>query len=938
MRLPWIWEKPQCSPLPDVRDESWPQTVWDHFVLAELEAAGLEPASQASREQWIRRAAFVLTGLPPAPVEVDTFVSDKAPEAIARERVVDRLLASPHFGERWARHWMDVMRYAESRGHESDFLIANAFHYRNYLIKAFNEDIGYDQFVREHLAGDLLENPRLDPVTGANDSVLATGWPFLGEEVHSPVDIRGDECDRVDNKIDVMSKAFLGLTVACARCHDHKFDAISQADYYSLAGFFLSSSYRQVRFESIERNRTVSENLWALRERSRSSLLKGLADQFEPGLAELGQKLHAALQGKSNEWSSVLDEAKTDSLHPLHRLHGNAGVSSETANQQVQRVLVDYSDRAEFWRPDGFAFGPRARRIGDLRFGAGVDPVTGIHVRPAAVFDPAWHVLETSEESEKDSGTIETSTYAGRILRTRTVTLESGKVHHLVRGKVRIYAGVDSHIMLAGPLHGGLVKKDGIRGNAGLRWVSHDLSAYAGHRVHFEFSPIKRGDSVEILKVVECEKAPMVPNVENRLVYEALETFRRTGSGAVLAGAVQGAFRTVIARLREGDLDDPSVASLADFMVRNRTLFSEESTPDVLAGFAGEQRRICDDIRARSRTAVSWLDGDGVEEYLLKRGRHQTPEGPCDRGLPVAINCAKPIRSADTSGRLELAGQLIDPENPLVARVIANRVWHHVFGRGIVGTTDNFGWLGERPTHPELLDRLAWDFVHKHGWSVKSLIRELVLSQSFGMASTPSNDPKVAEIDPENKLLHRMPLRRLEGEVLRDAILTVSGRLDRAMLGRPVPVHLTEFVVGRGRPSRSGPLDGEGRRSVYISVRRNFLSTLMLTFDTPTPFSTIGRRTVTNVPGQSLALMNDAFIHEQAGVWVERLLYEAPGGDSGRVETIFRQALGRAPSNSERSRCLSSLRQLRKETDSDAAAWKELCHTVFSLNEFLYVP
>ena len=262
---PWLWQAPRRQNLPAVKNTHWPLSPEDRFILHRLEQSGLQPAPATDDRTWLRRVHFVITGLPPGRSETQAFLADTKPGA--RERVVDRLLASPHFGERWARHWMDLMRYAESRGHESDFIIANAWHFRDYLIRAFNEGVAYDQFLLEHLAGDLLPKPRLRPGTDINESVLATGWAFLGEENHSPVDIRQDECERIDNKLDVFSKTFLGLTVSCARCHDHKFDPIRAQDYYALTGFMLGSSFRQTRFEAMENNRKMAAELASLRER-----------------------------------------------------------------------------------------------------------------------------------------------------------------------------------------------------------------------------------------------------------------------------------------------------------------------------------------------------------------------------------------------------------------------------------------------------------------------------------------------------------------------------------------------------------------------------------------------------------------------------------------------------------------------------------------------
>ena len=279
-RLPWIWQTPQQSEPPKVQDSAWPAGSVDRFVLRKLEAEKLRPAEPADDRVWIRRVHFAITGLPPKPEDVQAFLNDKSRNR--KRTLVRALLDSPHYGERWARHWMDLVRYAESRGHEGDSILPNAYRYRDYLIRALNADLPYDALVTEHLAGDLLENPRLHPETGANESILATGWPFFGEMLEAPVDLRQDECDRLDNKVDVMSKTFLGLTVACARCHDHKFDAIRQRDYYAMAGFILSSSYRQARFESMEQNKVVVEKLEALRQDHLPKIAKAFAAAARP--------------------------------------------------------------------------------------------------------------------------------------------------------------------------------------------------------------------------------------------------------------------------------------------------------------------------------------------------------------------------------------------------------------------------------------------------------------------------------------------------------------------------------------------------------------------------------------------------------------------------------------------------------------------------------
>ena len=288
----WCWHPPRVTPPPPVKNAAWCTSDIDRFVLARLESAGLEPAAEASRETLVRRAAEILTGLPALPADVARVTTDPDPHAF--DHYVDQLLASPHYGERFARHWLDVARYGEARGHEFDYRIPNAWQYRDWVVKAFNDDLPYDQFVREQIAGDLVERPRIDAKTGANESVVGTGFWFLGEAVHGPVDIAQDEADRMDNCIDTFGKAFLGLALGCARCHDHKFDAISNEDYYALTGMLMSSSYRQVPFQTLEANRAVARRLDAAASDARRRLLPLIAAAVGPDGASLSKGMPAA--------------------------------------------------------------------------------------------------------------------------------------------------------------------------------------------------------------------------------------------------------------------------------------------------------------------------------------------------------------------------------------------------------------------------------------------------------------------------------------------------------------------------------------------------------------------------------------------------------------------------------------------------------------------
>lgn len=938
-RLPWIWETPKRQSVPDAPGA----TEVDKFIAAKLTTKGLKPASAADDLTWFRRIHFALTGMPPLREATHAFLKDTSSQR--RERVVDALLGSVHFGERWARHWMDLVRYAESRGHESDFHIANAWRYRDYLIRTFNADVPYDRFVAEHVAGDLLP-PRLDSATGANESVIATGWAFLGEEVHSPVDTRQDECDRIDNKVDVLTKTFLGLTVACARCHDHKFDAITQNDYYAMSGFLLSSPYRQTRFETVVSHAQAAEKLAAIRKKHTGALTAAFAKAAKPAAGKLASQLLAA-PGAAAPWAEPLKQAAENVQHPLHTFAVLAKDPDVAKPERLKELLAqrlapepaipadalvaaDFTrPAATLWRTDGPSFGARPLSAGEMIIGKAERPLARIMPYGAAVRDSFWNGLKNGPGTEGESGSQASTERAGRTLLTPRFTMKTGRLQYLIRGKATAYAGVDTHIMVTGPLHGRLRANFDTKDK--LAWVTHDLTAYAGHRTHVEIAP--QGDSaLEVLMVVDAPAAPQW------LPVTSWQPKADAPSLQAVANALQADALAALDRMATGKPVEPTLAPLADWLLQNAALL--EVTPTVVSeaatAFIKEQDELAATIRWESALAPTLSDLSGVDENLLVRGKHQRPGAVAKRGLPEAFGTPR-IAPADSSGRAELARQMTDPANPLTARVIVNRVWHHVFGRGIVPTVDNFGYLGERPSHPEMLDHLAWQFIHEDKWSLKKLIRRLALTDTFAR-STRASDPKVAEVDPKNLLLHHFPVRRLEGESIRDSLLTISGRLDAKPFGPPVPTHLTAFIVGRGQPG-SGPLDGNGRRSIYTSVRRNFLPSMMTAFDFPTPFSTVGRRNVTNVPAQSLVMMNDPFVRDQAALWAARMMKELPEAtDESRIAWLFESAFTRQPNAEEKRLAMESLAELRALAPGDpAAVWPEFCHALLNTNDFIYL-
>jgi hypothetical protein len=977
----WAWRPVRAVEPPAVKDRDWGRDPVDAFLLAKLEEKGLKPAPAADRRTWLRRVTFDLIGLPPTPAEIDAFVKDDSPRAY--EKVVDRLLGSPHFGERWGRHWLDLVRYAESRGHEFDPNIPNAYQYRDYVIRALNADVPYNQFVLEHLAGDLLPRPRRHPRDGFNESILGTGFWFLGEEVHSPVDVRQDQADRFDNRIDVMGKTFLGLTVACARCHDHKFDAITQKDYYALFGFLSSSSYRLVRFDSLDHNRAVAVELAKLRERARAQLGKALAEAARPAAERMGDYLLAARAAPGDadrkrlaeiaasrkldatllrEWVAILGHAARDPADPFHAwalVCKEAEAKDEKRFADLLRPLVEEMRRrrdaagalkdaqkildyghlsAADWMPDGASFGTGPARPGDVRLsGDTLRPVVRFVERGAAEYDRAFDVLRLSRGAENDPGALGRVTLrAGRTLRTPTFKITTGHVYYLVKGAGAVYAAVSAHTLIDGPLHAQLVTS--LPAGGEYRWHSQDLTPYKGLDAHLEFTAASGADFAVAL-VVQATETPHRIEPPNGALLKLLGEAKSLDA---LAAGYDRLFAELTKRLAAdriaGAADAADQARLAAWLARHPALLGDRAKTftETAAALVAEQKKVAAGIKAGSRLAPALLDGDGVDEHVFIRGVPKAEGERAPRRLLEALAGPKPLAVAHGSGRLELAKQIVDPAvNPFVARVFVNRVWHHLFGRGLVASVDNFGVLGEAPTHPELLDYLADRFV-KEGWSTKKLVRELALTNAYRMSSQPS--PEADKVDPSNLLLHRMRLRRLEGEAIRDAMLSVSRRLDPALFGPSVPIHLTPFLDGRGRPG-SGPLDGNGRRSVYLAVRRNFLSPMLLAFDTPAPFSTVGRRTVSNVPAQALILMNDSFVHQQAEVWARKVLAK-PGTTAERVTDMFLCAFARPPSAEERKACEAFLEQqasLHKVEADDEKVWADLAHTLFNVKEFIFL-
>ena len=773
-RRHWAYQPPKDRPLPSVRNESWVRTPIDRFILAKLEEKHLQPAPQADRATLVRRVTFDLIGLPPTQEEVDGFVEDKSPDAY--QKVVERLLASPHYGERWARHWLDLVRYAETDGHEFDVDKPNAWRYRDYVIRAFNDDLPYKQFVTEQIAGDLRGQHRV--AAEIDQPAVGTGFYWLGEIKNGAVDSNESIADRVDNQIDVIGKTFLGLTVACARCHDHKFDPIPTADYYSLAGFLHSSRLRQVDVDPPEQSARVN----AL-------------------MAEIERLKHSP------------DPTPSD--------------IEKTFDAKYQ-VYDDFSDAS---RPNWFMTGPAFRIAGGmLTSGAVSDTLEGIAL-------------------------------------SRPFVVEKQFIHVLMRGAGEVRFVVDEY----------KDKSRRLKAGANWQWKTLEAKMTIGRSAYFEVVDFNRNGHLEVDAIVQSSE------------------------------------------------EKPPVAL----------------PPDVIAQPVSDMIAALEAQIPPSEFAMSTLDSDPRNVHINIRGSYKNPGAEAPRRFLTILagDTQPPITQG--SGRLELAQRITADSNPLLARVMVNRIWLHHFGQGIVATPDNFGLTGDPPSHPELLDFLALEFA-RGGWSIKNMHRIMVLSNTYQMSSRP--DAAADGADPQNKLLHRMPVRRLEAEAIHDSILAVAGTLNPAVYGPGVPPYITPYMDGdpRGKPA-SGPLDNYGRRSIYVQVRRNYLADFLVTFDYPPPISTIGRRNVSAVPSQALFLMNNEFVTSQAQRWAERILLSA-ATPKGRVERMYWEAFGRAPRPEETAEALSFAAKLEARyagiagaESPERRAWTDLAHVLFNTTEFVFI-
>ena len=949
-REQWCWQ-PIDNPQAPLPEDDWSFSTIDRFVLSRMREHGLRPSSPADRSTWLRRVTFDLTGLPPSPAEVVAFETDTMPHAHAR--VVERLLGSPRFGEHWARRWMDLVRYAETKAFESDYTMPYAYRYRDYLIRAFNWDVPYDQFVREHIAGDLLKRPRRNPVDGSLESPLGPGYWYLNDGHHGPTDIHADEVRVFENMIDVTGKVFLAQTIACARCHDHKFDPITARDYYSLYGILASSRFDYVNTVSPEvlavhranlqqqRDQIVHEllRIWQSDVRMlRERLVK--AQSLEPlqGLAAWRQLLDFALQVESK--SAIQDsQSLAAPLRPIaeilttfddQRTAAWRKWSQRAPSNSPKRLGDSHDQMFGDWRTSGEGFGSRPATPGTF-----VLAHTGGRVFQAMVRGPAAGQL-----TSRFGGSIKSPTFElGPALSVRV------KGRH---ARVRLFV---QHYELVG--QGVTTRSLDQKVNSDeWQWITINTDLWKGLRAYVEV--LHNGDEMQVVTL--RQHAPTHADDG----YVALDDLTVGGPRQLLGlDDYAHAWRMVgpvpVSRLRAAFVILDRIDGLLNRWDRNELTVAESDVFDALTQpggilaatvdrtvklatlvrtFREQRQRVPKPVYGRSLA-----DSYGRDEPIHLRGDHQNMAATAVPRHFLAALDASPL-AGPGSGRLEWAAHVVDPANPLAARVIVNRVWSYLMGRGIVSTVDNFGAMGTRPTHPALLDHLAYRF-RQDDWSLKKLIRKITLSKTYRLSTQPSSAAQRS--DPSNRWLSHMSLRRLPAESIRDAILMASGRLREQMFGPSVPVNLQQTIPSRSKPKLDGPLDGAGRRSIYVEMRRNYLPNFLRAFDLPNSSITCGRRGVTNVPIQALTLMNDPFVTEQARVWAERIV-AASGSFRDRIDLLHYTAFARPATDREHTRCHNLFIELAKQFDivestgkGDVRLWMELCHLMINRKEFIFL-
>ena len=857
-------------------------TPIDHFILAKLAEKKLSPAGPADKATLLRRVTFDLTGLPPTPAELDAFLTDRSPDAFTR--VVDRLLASPHYGERWTRHWLDLARFSESDGFEYDKMREHAWHYRDYLIRSFNEDKPYARFVREQIAGDALE-----PVT--RDGIIGTGFLVAGPydeagntSVSASLKARIRE-EEMEDVIAAVGQTFLGMTVNCARCHDHKFDPIPQQDYYRLKAAL--DGVRHGNRDLITPDEKKRREDEVARIKARIAEMENSVGAIE---RDVRSELTQARQARSGKEQNLV---RTElPVQPLARWTFENDANDATGNLR------------------GTLFGG-ARIVNGRLILDGKSSCVRVEAIQHELHEKTLEAWVALSNLDQQGGGV--------------VSLEAGE------------GGAFDAIVF-----GERAPKKWIAGSSFFQRTrdlpGNDEDTKPGELIHVAI--VYRADnSIAIYRNGAPYGEAYTPSGPN----SGLQTYRAGGFHLLLGLRHTGAGNGYLAgEIEEARLYDRALTA-EEVRASAKSLDATVITAEELAqAMTPEQRGRYQKFRAEieaQRAALKALPAiapvyaavsrQPEPTFVLTRGDIEKRRGEATAGalsvIPaLACDFAMSTNSPEAARRLHLADWMVSPDNPLTWRVIVNRVWHHHFGRGLVATPNDFGVNGERPTHLELLDWLASEFLAQGG-SWKKLHRLILLSATYQQSSETSPP---SDNDPDNRFLAHFPLRRLEAEAVRDAMLSVSGQLNPQRGGpgfRPFKVtvsgsHFYELIDPEGADFN--------RRSIYRMNIQSGKDPLLDSLDCPDPSTKTPARSVTTTPIQSLGLMNNAFVQRQCRFFAERLAREAGSERNGQIKLAYRLAYSREPRRDELKRTAELVHDHGTES---------LCWVLLNSSEFLYV-
>lgn len=878
----------------------------DEHIAAKLRAANLRASFKpADKRTLLRRLTYVLTGLPPTNEDVERFVNGGSYEA-----EVDRLLGSPQFGEQWARHWMDLARYGETRGYEWNYEILGAWRYRDYLVRAFQADVPYDQLIREHIAGDLLAKPRINAAEQLNESVIGPAFFRLGEAGHDDcIAFREIATDVIDNQIDTLTKTFQGMTVSCARCHNHKLDPIPTEDYYGLYSILNSSQQVTQTIDAPSVNADKIAKLRALKNDLRAEMAKLWTEdirghQWRSALAAKAEKLEdpGYIAANIADWSKLQSQYKEEAA------------KREAAWKSDYQVLP-----LEQWTASGMGLRNGMSPSGSFTVGAEGDAViSGVYPRG----------FYTNLESNRLNGALRLPALPRKKFLSLRVMGGMLGSHRVIIDNCAIGEGykiLDSDSL-------SWRKTDISKNKDGLPSSIELITRFDNPRIP-DRPGVLKGKQVPMMEVPRsyfgivqavAHDTEESPREDLRFLLPLLD-----GPADQLDSRYESILLAAVTRWSNGSSTDED-ASWISWLLSRKALRNEPAASPMVQRLIAEYRAVEASISAPRVTEGLADIGDGRDFPVFLSGNPKS-FGPAAPRRHLRYLFGDEPLATHGSGRMELAELIASPKNPLTARVMVNRIWHHVFGQGLVRSVDNFGLIGDRPSHPELLDALATQFI-ADGWSMKKTIRRMVLSNTFRQSS--ETEAAALETDPQNALLHHYPLRRLTAEELRDSILMSSGTLQKPPSGGSVDPWRPEPQAYRRL--FTGPLDGEGRRSLYLKVTRMEGTRFLETFDYPSPMTTRGSRDVTNVPAQALALLNDPFVVQQAERLGQRVLSASQENFEQRLETLFRFTLCRHPSDAERQRFRALADQLGALDEKER--WKHLAHAMFNMKEFLYIP